>query len=153
MEEYIINLRKKIGHDKVILNYAGCVFFTDGGKIVLQKRSDCNEWGFFGGLVELGESLEEAAVREVKEESGYDVEITSLYGIYSKYFATYSNGDEAQTVCTLFKAKIVGGEPIASNSETNEIGYFDLSNPPKMFCKQHQDILDDIISGKEYVYK
>lgn len=62
---------------------------------------------FFGGLVELGESLEEAAIREVKEESGYNVEITSLYGIYSKYFAIYSNGDEAQTVCTLFRAKIV----------------------------------------------
>ena len=100
MEDYIKGLRKKVGHDKVILNYAGCVFFNEGGKLVLQKRSDCNEWGFFGGLVELGESLAEAAVREVKEESGYDVAVTSLFGIYSKYFATYANQDEAQTVCT-----------------------------------------------------
>lgn len=153
MEEYIQNLRKKIGHDPVILNYAGCVFFTDDGKLVLQKRSDCGEWGFFGGLAELGESLEEAAVREIREESGYDVEITSLYGIYSKYFVTYANQDKAQTVCTLFRAKIVGGTPVRSNSETKEIGYFDLSHPPKMFCKQHQDILEDLISGREYVYR
>ena len=91
MEDYIKGLRKKVGHDKVILNYAGCVYFNEDGKLVLQKRSDCNEWGFFGGLVELGESLAEAAVREVKEESGYDVAVTSLFGIYSKYFATYAN--------------------------------------------------------------
>lgn len=153
MEDYIKGLRKKVGHDKVILNYAGCVFFNEGGKLVLQKRSDCNEWGFFGGLVELGESLAEAAVREVKEESGYDVAVTSLFGIYSKYFATYANQDEAQTVCTLFKAKIIGGTPIVANRETNGIGYFDLSDPPKMFCRQHQDILDDLISGKEFVYR
>lgn len=42
MEDYIKNLRKKIGHAKVILNYAGCVFFNEDEKLVLQKRSDCN---------------------------------------------------------------------------------------------------------------
>ena len=87
MEDYIKKLRRKVGHDELILNYAGCIIFDEQGRLLLQKRTDCGEWGFLGGMVELGESVEEAAVREVKEESGLDVKVTSLYGVYSKYFA------------------------------------------------------------------
>ncbi len=104
-------------------------------------------------MVEFGESVEEAAVREVKEESGLDVEITSFYGVYSKYFAEYSNGDKAQTIVHIFKAKIKRGKLIDSNNETLELRFFDINNIPPLFCKQHQDILDDIKSDNEYVYR
>ena len=110
-------------------------------------------WGFLGGAVEFGESVAEAAIREVKEESGLDVEITSLYGVYSKYYAEYANGDKAQPVVHLFKAKVIGGQLIDGNEETLELKYFDLSEAPQMFCKQHQDALEDIIAGREYVYR
>lgn len=153
MEDYIRKLRKKIGHERVILNYAGCIIIDEQNKILLQKRSDCGEWGFLGGLVELGESVEETAIREIKEECGLDVEITSLYGVYSKYFAEYSNGDKAQTIVHIFKAKVIGGKLIERNDETLELQYFDLKDVPPMFCKQHQDVMNDIIAGKEYVYR
>lgn len=153
MEEYFRKLRKKIGHERVILNYAGCIIFDEQNRLLLQKRSDCEQWGFLGGLVELGESVEEAAIREIKEECGLDVEVTSLYGVYSKYFAEYSNGDKAQTIVHIFKAKVIGGELIKSNDETLEMKYFALKDVPPMFCKQHQDVMDDIIAGKEFVYR
>lgn len=137
----------------MILNYAGCIVFDEQNRLLLQKRSDCEKWGFLGGMVESGESVEEAAVREVKEESGLDVEVTSLYGVYSKYFVEHTNGDKVQPIVHIFKAKIIGGELIDKNEETLELKFFDLNNIPPLFCKQHQDILDDIIAGREYVYR
>ena len=96
-------LRDKVGHDELILNYAGCIIFDDKNRLLLQKRTDCEKWGFLGGMVELGESVAESAVREIREESGLDVELTSLFGVYSKYFEKYSNGDKAQTVVHVFR--------------------------------------------------
>ena len=153
MEDYIKKVRRKLGHDALILNYAGCIIFDEHGRLLLQKRSDCEKWGFLGGMVEFGESVEETAVREIKEESGLEVEITSLYGVYSKYFAEYTNGDKAQPIVHLFKAKIIGGKLIDQNDETLALKYFDLEDIPPLFCKQHQDALDDIIAGREYVYR
>ncbi len=153
MEDYIKRVRKKFGHDELILNYAGCIIFDEQGRLLLQKRSDCNKWGFPGGLVELGESVEETAVREVKEESGLDIEITSLYGVYSKYFAEYANGDKAQTIVHAFKAKIIGVKLIEKNEETLELKFFDINDVPPLFCKQHQDIFDDFRAGRKYIYR
>ncbi|MEZ3420394.1 MAG: NUDIX domain-containing protein [Eubacterium sp.] len=153
MEEYIKKIRKEFGHERLILNFAGCILFDEQNRLILQKRADCGKYGFFGGMVEPGESVAEAAVREVKEESGLDVEIASFFGVYSKYFAEYENGDKAQPICHIFKAKIIGGNPIDSNSETSEIGYFNLENLPELFCRQHRDILDDLINGREFVFR
>lgn len=153
MDDYIKKLRKNLGHDRLILNYAGCIIFDEQNRLLLQKRSDCEQWGFLGGMVEAGESVSEAAVREIKEESGLDVKIVSLFGVYSKYFAEYSNGDKAQPIVHMFKAEVIGGELIKGNDETIELKYFDLSDIPELFCKQHRDILDDIIAGREYVFR
>lgn len=153
MEDYVKRVRKKVGHDAIILNYAGCIIADMDNRLLLQKRSDCEEWGFLGGLVEFGESVAEAAIREVKEESGLDVEITSLFGVYSKYYAEYANGDKVQPIVHIFKANIIGGDLIDHNEETLELKYFEIKNLPPMFCKQHQDILNDLISKKEFVYR
>lgn len=152
MDDYIKWLRKKVGHDTLVLNYAGCIIFNDAGRLLLQRRDDCNKWGFLGGMVEFGESAEETAIREVKEESGLDVKVTSLFGVYSKYFAEHTNADKAQTIVHMFKAEVIGGKLIDKNEETLELKYFDLNDAPPLFCKQHQDILDDIKNGRERIY-
>lgn len=100
-----VNLRNKVGHDELILNYAGCIILDDKNRLLLQKRSDCEKWGFLGGMVELGESVEEAAIREIKEESGLDVKINSLFGVYSKYFEKYTNGDKFKQLYMYLKLK------------------------------------------------
>lgn len=153
MDNYIKKVRAKFGHDELILNYAGCIIFDEQNRLLLQKRFDCEKWGFLGGMVEFGESVEEAAKREVKEESGLDVEIISLFGVYSKYFAEYTNGDKAQPIVHIFKAKVIDGKLIDKNDETMELKYFDLKDVPHLFCKQHQDILNDITAGIKYVYR
>lgn len=153
MDSYIKNIRNKVGHDELILNYAGCIILDDKNRLLLQKRLDCEKWGFLGGMVELGESVEEAAIREIKEESGLDVKINSLFGVYSKYFEKYANGDKVQAIVHVFKAQVVGGELISQNDETLELKYFELIDVPPLFNKQHQDIFDDLISNKEYTFR
>lgn len=93
MANYIKEIRKKVGHDYIILNFAGGCVFNEEGKVLLQKRGDNEAWGFPGGAMEIGESAEETAIREINEETGYIVEVGGLIGVYTKYFQTYPNGD------------------------------------------------------------
>ena len=64
-----------------MLVHAGGCIFNEKGEVLLQRRGDCNLWGFPGGTVELGETPQMAAKREVKEETGLDVEVGGLIGI------------------------------------------------------------------------
>jgi 8-oxo-dGTP pyrophosphatase MutT (NUDIX family) len=69
-KNYIQWIRSKVGHDKVIFTFAGGCIFNDKGEVLLQRRGDSNLWGFPGGAVELGETPQMAAIREIKEETG-----------------------------------------------------------------------------------
>lgn len=70
MANYINWIRSKVGHEKVILVFAGGCLFDEDGKVLLQKRGDSGKWGFPGDAIELGETPEEAAIRELREECG-----------------------------------------------------------------------------------
>lgn len=87
MPDYIRWIRGQVGHQRIFLNFAICAVFDDAGRVLLQRRGDREPapWGFPGGAVELGESVEEAAVREVHEETGLTVAVSDLIGVYSKY--------------------------------------------------------------------
>lgn len=154
MANYISWIRKKVGHDQIFLNVAGIVVFDDFGNILLQKRSNSeNLWGFPGDVIELGESAAEAAIREVREETGLDVKIDSLVGVYTKYFDEYPNGDKAQPVAIVFKGRIIGGQLIVDKKETFDLAFFSLDEMPYLFNSQHNDILDDIRHQRTGVYR
>ena len=77
---YIQNIRKKVGKDKIILNFT-CGILSQSGKILLQKRADKGTWGLPGGALELGESALEALVREFYEETGVEVRVEKLLNV------------------------------------------------------------------------
>lgn len=146
--EYWKQLRQKVGHDKVILTCAGAAIFDGNNRVLLQKRTDKDCWSFPGGTMDLGESAEETAVREVREETGLEVAVSELVGIYSKYSDEYQNGDKSQPVLFLFKCYIIGGDLCCDGDETSELKYFDLNEKPKLLNKQHEDMFTDL---KEYL--
>ena len=149
MADYINWLRNKVGHEKVILVFAGGCLFNDEGKVLLQKRGDSGIWGFPGGAIELGETPEETAVRELKEETGLDVEVESLIGIYTDSDIKYPSGDEAHSICIVYKLKAIGGELKCDNLETIGLKYFAIDELPEMFCKQHEDLKNDLIEKEQ----
>ena len=142
--DYIRWIRSKVGHEKIILVFAGgCVFDTDG-KVLLQRRGDSNKWGFPGGAIEIGETPEMAAIREVKEETGLDVKVTDLIGIYTDCDMEYPNGDKAHSISIVYELEMTGGQLKCDNLETVELRYFGLDEVPELFCMQHEEIKNDL---------
>ncbi len=99
------------------------VVTNDAGDILLIRRSDNDNWAVPGGAIDLGESLTQAAVRETREESGIECEITGLVGIYTdpKHVILYTSNDEVRQEFTIvLTAGAVGGE-LATSSESSEV--------------------------------
>ena len=98
------------------------VVVNDAGDILMIRRSDNENWAVPGGAIDLGESMTQAAIRETKEESGIDCEITGLVGIYTdpKHIILYtSNGEARQEFSILLTARPIGGArpPRATNRQ------------------------------------
>jgi 8-oxo-dGTP pyrophosphatase MutT (NUDIX family) len=97
------------------------VVANDAGDILLIRRSDNDNWALPGGAIDLGESAAQAAVRETREETGIDCEITGLVGIYTdpKHIILYtSNGEARQEFSIVLTARPLGGQPTTSSEST-----------------------------------
>ncbi|WP_438486440.1 NUDIX hydrolase [Streptomyces sp. S186] len=99
---------------------ASAVVTDDKGRILLQRRRDNDLWALPGGGMDMTDSLPGTAVREVKEETGYDVEITGLIGTYTdpRHIIAYSDGEVRRQFNVCFRARIVGGSLTVSDEST-----------------------------------
>ena len=148
--DYIQNIRKKVGKDKIILNFT-CGILSQSGKILLQKRADKGTWGLPGGAIELGESALEALVREFYEETGINVRVEKFLNVYTKYSDSYPNGDEAQVITMLY---LVSSETSISTNfytsdETLKLGFFDYREIQNITIvnQQHRDMINDFFEN------
>lgn len=110
-------------HATSIVPSANVVVTNEDGAILLIRRSDNGNWALPGGAMDLGESLPETAVRETAEETGVDVEVTGLVGIFTdpRHLVLYtSNGEVRQEFSVVFTARPVGGSP-ATSPESTEV--------------------------------
>src|SRR6266567_6286423 len=101
---------------------------VDGeGRILLQRRSDSGNWALPGGKMDIGETFAESAVREVKEETGFDVRIERIIGIYSDpgHVFAYDDGEVRQEFSICLACAIVGGE-LSISSESTAVRFFPL---------------------------
>ena len=99
------------------------VVVNDAGEILMIRRSDNDNWAVPGGAIDLGESMVQAAIRETREETGIDCQITGIVGIYTdpKHVILYtSNGEARQEFSILLTAVATGGQPTPS-SESSEV--------------------------------
>ena len=99
------------------------VVVNDDGDILLIRRTDNGNWAVPGGGIDLGESVRQAAVRETREETGIECEITGIVGIYSdpRHVILYtSNGEARQEFSILLTAVAAGGQPTPS-AESSEV--------------------------------
>ena len=145
---YIMNLRKYVGYEPLIGLGATTLVFNEKNEILLNLRTDTNNWGIPGGSMELYETIEETAIRELKEEAGISAEELELVTVLSgkDYYFEYPNGDKLCTVIVLFKVKNYSGTVKVSDKESKELKFFALDKLPNME-KRAQRIIDKILNG------
>lgn len=99
---------------------ASAVVTDEEGRILLQRRRDNDLWALPGGGMEMADSLPGAAVREVKEETGLDVEITGLVGTYThpRHVIAYTDGEVRRQFNVCLTARVVGGRLTISDEST-----------------------------------
>jgi len=132
MIDYVKNIRKHIGHDTLILVGVGVFIHTDG-KLLLQKRRDNNCWADHGGCVEIGETVEETAKRELYEETGLIANKLELIGVFSgkNMIYTYPNGDNVYIVGISYLCEDYSGIPLTETNETTDLQWFDINSLPE----------------------
>jgi len=128
---YIKDLRKIIGTKPIIAPGSAIVVMNNENELLLQLRSDTNDWGVPGGGMEIGDSFEETAIKELFEETGLNAGNLELLGVVSgkDLYFKFPNGDEIYNATVIYKALDVKGD-LKKDFESLELSYFPLNYLP-----------------------
>ncbi|RAL26724.1 NUDIX domain-containing protein [Thermoflavimicrobium daqui] len=133
---------------------ASAVVTNSKGQILLHKRSDNQLWSLPGGTMELGETIQETIIREVKEETGFDVEVLKCIGIYTDpgHIIEFSDGEVRQQFSICFACRIIGGE-LAISSESIQVRLFSKDELASLQLHPAQQIrLQDFFANQEKAF-
>ena len=130
---YILDLRKIVGHRPLIQVGAGIIVEDDKGRVLLQLRADNHCWGYCGGSIEPDEKVEDAAKRELFEETGLIAEEVQLFGVFSgpELHYIYPNGDEVSNIDIVFLCRSFSGTLKPQESEVEELRFFPIDALPE----------------------
>lgn len=140
--DYKLYLREMVGTKPVIMVTSDVAIFNENHELLLQLRAKDNFWGLIGGFMELGETVEGTARREVLEETGLEIGRLELLGVFSDAdLLTYTNGDQLQLVTAAYLTDDVVGTARLS-SEGLELRYFPLDALPEALFAPNLPILE-----------
>lgn len=140
--------------DHIKAGVAG-IIFNKSQRVLLMKRADNGLWGIPSGHVEPGETVEEAIIREISEETGLKVKVNRLIGVYSDPVSQvfqYPTGKVSHFITTCFECEVVGGTLIRENDETLDVSYFDCNHLPEDLLPMHPKWLEDALEKKQMSY-
>lgn len=130
---YIQYLRQYVGTKPIIAVGAAVIVMNKKEEILLQLRADTNDWGIPGGGMEMGDSFEETAKKELYEETGLYAKELQLVALASgsEMYYKYPHGDEVYNATAVYHAKDVTGE-LVQNEESKALQYFQVSALPNL---------------------
>ena len=127
---YISEMRKFVGHAPIMAVATMGILWNSKKGILLELRTDTSQWCTPGGAIELGESLEEALRREIKEETNLDFSAFTLFNIHANTHMVYPNGDEVYYTDVVYEINDFYGE-LKADSESRELKFFPLDALPE----------------------
>lgn len=121
------------------------VVLVEGKLVAVQRRYDPfrGQYSLPGGMVEYGETLEEAVVREVREETGLETKVISLVGVYSRP----GRDPRGHVVSAVYELAVTGGT-LSSGSDAAGVDLIDLDAPPEMGF-DHENIIADFRASRK----
>ena len=149
MANYILDLRKTVGHRPLLQCAASIIIENEQGEVLLGRRTDNHQWGYSGGSIELGETVDECARRDLSEEMGLTALELEFFMINSgeETHYIYPNGDEVYNVEIVYLCHRWQGEPRPQEEEFSELRFFPVQEIP-------EDISDPILPVlREYIKK
>ena len=133
---YISELRKFVGHRPLMVTAAMCIIYNEAEKkMLLEKRTDNGMWCVPGGAIELGETLEEALRREVKEETSLDIFNPQLFDVRANVHMVYPNQDEAYYTDVVYLITEYEGE-LKPDAESRELRWVPIDEFPEIMPTQ-----------------
>lgn len=148
MAGYVKELRALVGHRPLILVGVNVLILDESGRLLLLERTDTKDWGLPGGFLELGETVEEAAKREIREETGLEIEEMKLFGVFSgpEYDYTYPNGDQVSNVTIVYVAQYPPhGHLRADHVESQQLKFFELAGLPDDIISSDRPIIEHYV--------
>lgn len=150
MDDYIKKIRQYIGHEPMLIPHSVVIVFNDKNEVLIETRADDGYLDFPGGAIDINESVEEAAKRELLEETGLIADEFEQFKIYSgeitKY--TYFSGDVIYGVDIFYICRKWHGELKPQLIEVSSLKFMDIDDINGPLSTRNQQVIKDL---KEYV--
>lgn len=129
MGNYIMDIRKYVGHKTIIQCAASIICVNDRGELLLGRRSDNHKWSYSGGSVEIDEKVEDCAKRELAEEMGLIADEIEFFCVNSgpETHYVYPNGDEVSNIEIVYLCRKYHGQLRKQDEEMEELRFFPVS--------------------------
>lgn len=144
---YIREMRKFVGHAPIMAVAAMGIIYNKEKGLLLEKRNDTGEWCTPGGAIELGESLEDALKREIKEETNLEFVNPKLFDINANVHMVYPNGDEVYYTDIVYEINDFYGN-LKPDEESTELKFFDLDKLPENIMPTQIRYIESFVSKK-----
>ena len=141
---YIKDLRKYVGHSPILTAGVGLIVFNKQSEILMQLRTDYNQWGFPGGAMELGESFEQTAMRELKEETNLEIKEMKMLKVLSgkDTYREYPNGDKLYDITAIFVVKDYYGNLKINDNESSKLDWFNINDLPHNLTEHTRNYIE-----------
>ena len=132
ISDYIRGVREKIGNDLLLLPAISAIIIDADQRVLLHRSSDDGNWYTIGGAIDPGEEPGDACLREVREETGLEVEIERLVGVHASPVVVYPNGHQTRYIGITFRCRPIGGTLGINDDESIELRYFERDQLPDL---------------------